>query len=302
MKKKILKYVVLAVVVGNLALVAVVFLDGKSQSRQSLPNPNGFDDFLKAGQLVTVPRAPGQNPSVEELRALVAPNAEALKLVRAGLGRECRVPVSFSSEYYVDTNQVIALECKALDMVLEGEGRLAEMEHRTNDAARIYLEAIRFSQECSRGGFKINRVVGEQCEASGLGRLRQQMGGLDAGQCRDAIKLLEIMEEKREPIADVLARDKRWWHNHTSLGDQMKLIPTLAKDPSLNPMNTSPEEMEKNTKDRQRQARQLIIDLAVRCYELEKGARLKSTADLVPAYLNSIPQDPFTVTNLVHGS
>ena len=254
-----------------------------------------------AGQLVTVPKAPGPNPSAEELRALVTPNAEALKLVRAGLNQECRVPISFSPEYYVETNQMIALECKALDMVLEAEGRLAEMEHRTNDALKIYLEAIRFSHEASRGGFKINAVVGQHCEAAGLGRLRQLMGGLDAGQCREAIKTLETLEAKREPIADVLARDKKWWHNHASLRDQMKFIPTLAKDPSLNPMNISPEELEKNSKERQKQARQLIIDLAARCYELEKGARPKDMADLVPAYLNSIPQDPFTGTNMVYG-
>lgn len=301
MKKKILIYLVLVVVLGNLVLISMVLLGIKSKPHSSLPNPNGYDDFLKAGQLVTVPKAPGPNPSVEELRALVAPNAEALKLVRAGLNKECRVPIYPSPEYYVETNQVIALECKALDMVLESEGRLAEMEHRTNDALKIYLEAIRFTHESSRGGFKINAIVGEHCEAGGLAQLRRLMNGLDAGQCREAIKVLETMAEKREPIADVLERDSKWWHNHASLSDHMKFIPELAKDPSLNPMNVSSEELEKNTKERQRQARQLIIDLAARCYELEKGARPKNAADLVPAYLNSIPQDPFTGTNMIYG-
>lgn len=290
---------VLVLVVGNLVLITMVLLGIKSKPQQLLPNPNGYDDFLKAGQLVIVPKAPGPNPSAEELRALVTPNADALKLLRAGLNKECRVPIYPSPEYYVETNQIIALECKALDMVLESEGRLAEMEHRTNDALKIYLEAIRFSHESSRGGFKINAVVGEHCEAGGLIRLRQLMNGLDAAQCREAVKALETMEEKREPIAEVLARDAKWWHNHASLRDNLKFIPTLAKDPSLNPMNYSPEELEKNTKERQRQARQLIIDLAARCYELEKGAHPKTTADLVPAYLKSIPQDPFTGTNMV---
>jgi hypothetical protein len=299
MKKKVLIYLVLVVVLGNLVLITMVLLGIKSQPHQSLPNPNGYDDFLKAGQLVTVPKAPGPNPSVEELRTLVTSNAEALKLVRAGLNQECRVPIYPSPEYYAETNQMIALECKALDMVLESEARLAEMEHRTNDALKIYLEAIRFSHESSHGGFKINAAIGEHCEAGGLGRLRQLMNGLDAVQCREAIQMLETMEEKREPIADVLDRDKKWWHNHASLSDHMKFIPTLAKDASLNPMNITTEELEKNTKERQKQARQLIIDLAARCYELEKGARPKNAADLVPAYLKSIPQDPFTGTNMV---
>ncbi len=296
-------YILLAVLLLLVAVVVMFRMNTQSvkepaQPAGSLPNPNGYDDFLMAGQKVTVPKALGPNPSVEDLRALVTPNAEALKLVRAGLAKECRIPISFSQDYYVETNQVIALECKALDMVLEAEGRLAEMEHRTNDAEISYLDAIRFGHESSRGGFKINLAVGGHGEAAGLARLRLLLGGLDAGQCRDAIKALATLEEKREPVADVLARDKKWWHNHAGLSDQMKLIPTLAKDPSLNPLNMPPEELEKSAKDRQRQARQLMLDLAARCYQLEKGAPPKSAADLVPAYLTAIPQDPFTGTNM----
>ena len=242
-------YLLLAVLLLMVAVVTVFRISmretrGLAQSGAFLPNPNGYDDFLKAGQLVTIPKAPGTNSSAEELRALLTPNTEVLKLVRAGLNHECRMPISFSPEYYVDTNQVIALECKALDMVLESDGRLAELEHRTNDALKTYLEAIRFSHECSRGGFKINAVVGQHCEAANLGRLRQLMVGLDAGQCREAIKTLETLETKREPIADVLSRDKKWWHDHSSLHEQMASIPALAKDPSLNPMNISPEDLE----------------------------------------------------------
>ena len=43
--KKILKYVVFVVVVGNLALMAVVFLGGKSKPRQPLPNPTAMMIF-----------------------------------------------------------------------------------------------------------------------------------------------------------------------------------------------------------------------------------------------------------------
>ena len=51
MKKKILKYLVLVVLLGNLAAaLAVVFLGVKSKPRQPLPNPNGYDDFVRAGR------------------------------------------------------------------------------------------------------------------------------------------------------------------------------------------------------------------------------------------------------------
>jgi hypothetical protein len=44
----------------------------------------------------------------------------------------------------------------------------------------------------------------------------------------------------------------------------------------------------------------LLIDLATRAYELDKGHRPASLADLVPDYLKAIPQDPVTGTNMAY--
>ena len=45
---------------------------------------------------------------------------------------------------------------------------------------------------------------------------------------------------------------------------------------------------------------QLIVDLAARAYELDKGHRPVSVAELVPEYLKAVPQDPVTGTNLIY--
>jgi competence protein ComGC len=42
----------------------------------------------------------------------------------------------------------------------------------------------------------------------------------------------------------------------------------------------------------------LIINLAARAYELDKGHRPASLNDLVPDYLKTIPQDPSTGKNM----
>jgi hypothetical protein len=52
--------------------------------------------------------------------------------------------------------------------------------------------------------------------------------------------------------------------------------------------------------EQQLKTRQLLIDLAVRAYELDKGKPPASLADLVPDYLKAVPQDPFTETNMVY--
>jgi hypothetical protein len=44
----------------------------------------------------------------------------------------------------------------------------------------------------------------------------------------------------------------------------------------------------------------LLIDLAARAYKLDKSKSPASISDLVPDYLKTIPQDPFTGTNIVY--
>ena len=48
----------------------------------------------------------------------------------------------------------------------------------------------------------------------------------------------------------------------------------------------------------QRVARQLLLSLAVRAYELEKGQPPNQVTDLVPLYIKAVPQDPLTGTGI----
>jgi hypothetical protein len=57
--------------------------------------------------------------------------------------------------------------------------------------------------------------------------------------------------------------------------------------------------VESRTSNIRRQTLVLMTDLAARAYELDHGAPPKEIADLVPAYLKTIPLDPTTGTNLV---
>jgi hypothetical protein len=51
------------------------------------------------------------------------------------------------------------------------------------------------------------------------------------------------------------------------------------------------------TQSREQKFNVVLIDLAARAYELEKGHRPKSFADLVPSYLKAIPKEPSSATN-----
>ena len=44
--------------------------------------------------------------------------------------------------------------------------------------------------------------------------------------------------------------------------------------------------------------KRLVVDLAVRAYELDRGQKLTNLSELVPEYLDAIPVDPATGTRL----
>ena len=125
-----------------------------------LPSPNGYEDLVKAGRLIKSMAGYDQTNELQ-LAVLVATNAEALRLLRAGLSNQCRVPLQFSENYMANHLNDLA-GCKRLAQVLAAEGRLAEMEDRPADAARSYLEAIHLGAESARGGVLIDQLVGNR--------------------------------------------------------------------------------------------------------------------------------------------
>ena len=99
---------------------------------------------------------------------------------------------------------------------------------------------------------------------------------------------LERIEADRESTVVTLAQQKRWIWQGTSWRDKVTSIPEFAE------VQRSNQSAAKRVNDAIKQTRHLLIDFAVRAYQLETGKRPKSFADLVPAYLKAIPTDPET--------
>jgi len=142
MPRKTRNLLLALVVVFVLAiLTALVMSTGRTPPRTPLPNPNGYDDFLKAAALLTgdVYLSPLDHDS---LRALVATNAETLRLFRLGLTRNCLVPTDSAMTNVPGLGTDLA-RLKVLAHLLTDEGQLAEIEKRYADAAQSYLEHAR---------------------------------------------------------------------------------------------------------------------------------------------------------------
>jgi hypothetical protein len=182
---------------------------------------------------------------------------------------------------------------KAVSRIFLAEGTLAELEGRTNDAALAYLDGIRFGQEFCRGGLVIDRLVGVACEAINFAPLSNVVPNLDARTCREFAQNLERMEAKREPWESTVMGERMFFRKTASWRDN--LFGTVYRVLRWFKSWWSPFPNPKQKLERiQSSERRLILLLATRAYELEKGKAPAQPDSLVPVYLNTVPKSPIT--------
>ena len=281
------------IVAALLVVAAVVFTFSQpAPAPAPLPQPNGYDDFVKAGGMVTDNASDYGTMGEEELRKFVRKNAEALKLVRAGLGRECRVPLDFSGTN--DTNIRNLASIKRLAHTLMAEGRLAEMENRPADAVETYLVVIRLGCAASQGGLIIDSLVGIAIDAIGTSGMQRLAPTLDAKQCREAASALEACEARRQSTDAIMRQERAWARRVWGLKGQVVRLVMFTT------LKQSEQRWMTKMKAQQTRTQSLLVQLATRAYELEKGERPKGLADLVPVYLKTIPLDPGTGSNMTY--
>ena len=282
--------VLLAIAV--VALLAVVL--GLPSNRQRLPNPNGYDEFVKAGQQVI--DSPGRYPDLDhkELEALVSDNAEALRLLRVGLDEKCLMPVdSALSNMNELMSQMSGM--KSLAQLLAAEGRLHEMDNQPVEAARSYTDAMRLGNEMSRGGLLITRLVGVACEAIGCQRLAKVLPRLSREESCIVMADLQAIDTTHVTWAEVIQAERSCTRYHIMH--------------NLNPVewavgwwNTrqSVQKAEFRNKSVLAHERLLMADLALRCYKSERQNLPARLEDLVPKYISKVPQDPFSQGPMVY--
>jgi hypothetical protein len=271
-----------------------IFMEEPRPPLPPLPHPNGYEDLVKAGGMLS-PAAGNYNENdLAQLKKVVSSDAVALSLARAGLSNQCRVPVQYSLSYISNhLNDLTAM--KRLAQAFTAEGRLAELEHRPADAAKSYLDLIHLAHESTRGGLLIDELVGMAIQGVGTSHLQTLAPQLDAQACRETAAALAALDSQGQTWNEVMQQESDWSH-----GMFRGWRDELARWETRKSMKKMDRQMERKFATQQAGTRQLIISLAARAYELDKGHPPASATDLVPDYLKAIPQDPTTGTNVVY--
>lgn len=267
-----------------LLICFMVFRETPPPPAPPLPNPNGYDILLKAGNMITGEVWNYDEATEGELRAIVQTNAAALALATIGLTNPCAVTLQYSQAYPSNHMQDFAA-LRNVAQVFTAKGNLAAKENHYAAAAESYLDVVHLSNQMRCGGLMIDAMIGMGVEALGVKHLQTLVDHLNSKSCRETAAALETLNAQT-PIWAEITRQERDWSRRTFSGFGYALERLMGRKFSEPIPNA-----EQNYEGEQNEARQLLIDLASHAYELDKGHRPTDIGDLVPDYLKSVPQN-----------
>lgn len=257
-----------------------------------LPDPNGYDDLVAAGKMVTgdwVKAGRIDAAPAEVVGPLVAENGKALERIQVGLGRESRFPLDYSQES-LDRGIEDVGAIRAAGRLLAAKARLATLQGRPQEAKEAGVDLIRLGQAGSRGGLAILAMMDMALESMGVAAINPSVDQLPAPECRELVKTLVLLSKQREPMDEIFDRDLRWGVNSKPLS--MRIPMTIAW-PMLKAQHQAARKAGHAAEQRvEGETRLLILRLSARAHQLETGKPPARLDEALPADLKSLATDP----------
>jgi hypothetical protein len=283
-----LKTVIKVAGAGVLGLVGVGVL---WLAFQPVPDPvpplagaNGYTNIFRAAQHIkqSLPEQVDESLADEELNQLINENKEVLEQARAGLSMPCQVAVEYTEDYVLQHAGYLAA-FKRLVRLLLAEGLLAERQHQVPAAVRSYLDILRLSQVASHGGNAMDKLVGLAIDNIACGKLAGVAGKMKVAEAKAAIQALADFEAREDPLEMVMRQEQVFARRTYGLRGRIAALFTFQQ------LRTMEQNIRQKSESRKKVRRQLMVDLAARAFELEKGAPPKALPELAPHYLKTIP-------------
>lgn len=305
-RRLLLRLGVVVTALGAVAwMVAVWLMIPAAPTMPTLPVPNGYDDVLQAGREAhdagaRVTRLDVMKAGEATLRPLVEASREALTIARQGLDRPFQVPVVYEINDMMGRQMAELGEIRLLARILFAEGLLADLQGRTDDATRSYLDLMRLGDAMSRRVPLIHYLVGLAFEDLGIRGLRVLRTHLDADQCRRLIGVLQDQDRDRQPVAEAIRCEHQFMDANASksglaIAAQYHLSGLLGREKARVSALLTQAGREEDVR-----RRLLLTDLALRLYRLEHGEAPASLDALVPTILRSVPIDAYSGKPLIY--
>lgn len=264
------------------------FLVPPSFDQEPMPEPNGYEYFIRAGNMVSYDRNLMTNDNdLAWSRPIYDSNQLALAEFRRGMEFECRVPRLPTDE---DSWQSFFHEMRSvmqLVTVLRAQAVILKSAERHEQAARCGMELIRFGHKTRRGGVVLNAMTSNAAILSGGEILQMDRHHLDARTLRSLCGELLELDANRESYDEILTRDRKV---NRAIHFRLEDIPDRLKE-SVD-FKTKRQIRFHQVSARTR-SRLLIVELALEAFLKERGAYPRELADLTPDILKAVPLDLF---------
>jgi hypothetical protein len=250
----------------------------------TLPEPNGFDDFVAAARMISSNQAAKlngwNNLTDAQLHALVAEHARVFDRVSEGLRKACWHPYGYMPRTSNDEAALIPLISAMFARVT-----LAQRIGSANEELAAGWDFLRLTMEADRGT-GTSYSIPAQAQQQAIRTLWDCRVRLSASQCTELARDLWKLETSREPWK---VKSQRQQIIDENVNWQWRLQAILA--------DWSGTERHEWVRQihliRMTEARILIIDLAIRAHQLEANSLPASLAKLTPDYLPAVPNDPY---------
>ena len=220
MKKKLLIAAGLVVVVAGVIVTQLRPDDTLPTAEiptKKLPSPNGYDFYVKAGQLLkpapkdldaifdsqNLPEADWKTayPTAKK-QAWLAQNAGALKSMRQGFHYSAQVPPK-NSLYSSHLSRF-----RSLARVLVVESRVHSEQGNWGAAARSATDILKLSHSVGRGGALIDALNASAIKSLGLGELARIRPHLHSDEAMVTAKAMEGLFNDRQTHPEILLNEK----------------------------------------------------------------------------------------------
>lgn len=256
--------------------------------------PNVYTDWVQAAKLLPLANTPrAYESSPEVLKAFVVQYRSALDQAHAAVQRSGHVPLQYDMN---DMSRITPYHSQARNLAwaFDSEAVAAHQEGRDDDALRCCLDVFRLGDAMSRGGLLVEWLTKVAIEGIGACRLAGLRHEFSASQCRQAIDTIRKLEAQSEPFDVVAARDRVWesrsYPRYIYLAEQISRLIDLSRQPDFT----------LTVKLTQARKRLLLTELALCAYRQEHGGLPESLAELVPDYLPTVLEDPFSGKALIY--
>jgi hypothetical protein len=286
------RLILIGLVVG-ISWSIFAFRASQSSSPLKLPDPNGYDDLVRAGR-----SRMGDWPNkgdlakakMDEIRPFVEANQKCLELARVGLSRECLVPIEDTqdglSNHFEASGRV-----RDVTRIFGLKARVLEADGRVSEAAEILGEVLELGQVATQGGMASDAQMGWVVQEIAIGRLRNLRDKLSVEDCKAILRDLDSLDHRRVTEKALLDRWARWYQ-----GSFHPLTRTMMKWNGIEAVGRSDNSgiVRKSRDQIERAMHYYQVELAIHLFHEKKKAWPRSLQDLVPAYLASVPLDSNT--------